>query len=279
MRYMGGLRKNMRWTYATFLIGSLSLAGIFPLAGFWSKDEILASAQGHAGLVPQLVFWMGMLAVFMTAFYMFRVVFMVFEGRYKGGASADPLADAHGTSDTPHESPPSMVWPMVVLAVFAVLAGFAVNPVFDLGVVPEHWLVHDFLHSEAEDFNVVIAAASTVTAVAGIVLAYLMYQRRRILPEQVASTFRPLYVLFSRKYYIDDLYENVVTIRVFYRGVAQTLDWVDRSVIDGAVRLVDKVGRNAGRGIAQIQTGQVQGYGMVVSFGVLAIIAAYLLIR
>ncbi len=279
MRYMGGLRKNMRWTYSTFLIGSLSLAGIFPLAGFWSKDEILASAQGHAGLVPQLVFWMGMLAVFMTAFYMFRVVFMVFEGRYKGGASADPHVDAHATSDTPHESPPSMVWPMVILAVFAVLAGFAANPIFDLGVIPEHWLVHDFLHGEAEDFNVVIAAASTVIAVAGIVLAHLMYQRRRILPEQVASTFRPLYVLFSRKYYIDDLYESVITIRVFYRGVAQTLDWVDRSVIDGAVRLIDKVGRNAGRGIAQIQTGQVQGYGMVVSFGVLAIIAAYLLIR
>ena len=279
MRYMGGLRKHMRWTYAVFLIGSLSLAGIFPLAGFWSKDEILASALGHGGVVPQLVFWMGMIAVFMTAFYMFRVVFMVFEGPYKGGASADPDAHAHAPSTRPHDSPPSMVWPMAILAVFAVFAGFVANPIFDLGPIPEHWLVHDFLHAEAEEFNIVVAAVSTLIAVAGIALAYLMYYRRLTLPEQVASTFRPLYVLFSRKYYLDDLYERVITIHVFYRVVAQSLDWIDRSVIDGAVRLVDKVGRNTGRGIAQLQTGQVQGYGMVVSLGVLAVIGAYLLFR
>ena len=90
MRYMGGLRKVMPWTYVTFLIGGLSLAGIFPLAGFWSKDEILAHAFGNSEPISQLVFWLALITVFMTAFYMFRVLFMTFEGEYKGGADADP---------------------------------------------------------------------------------------------------------------------------------------------------------------------------------------------
>jgi NADH-quinone oxidoreductase subunit L len=111
MRKMGGLRKIMPWTYATFLIASLSIAGIWPLAGFWSKDEILASALEN----QPVLFYLAMITVFMTAFYMFRVVFMTFGGSYRGG---DP--EAHGK---PHESPPVMVMPMVVLAILAVVSG------------------------------------------------------------------------------------------------------------------------------------------------------------
>ncbi len=279
MRYMGGLRGHMRWTYITFLIGSLSLAGIFPLAGFWSKDEILASAQGQGGAIPQVVFLLAVIAVFMTAFYMFRALFMVFEGEYKGGADADPEAESHGPSDHPHESPHSMIVPMGVLAVLAVVAGLLASPIVELGPIPKHWLVHDFLHSDSADFNILIAAGSTVLALSGILLAYLMYLRRQISAEQVGSVFQTLYVLFSRKYYFDELYEGVITVRLFYRGVVRALDWADRSIVDGAVRLVDQFGRNVGRGIAQAQTGQVQGYGMAVSVGVLAIIGAYLLFK
>ncbi|MDE2718790.1 MAG: NADH-quinone oxidoreductase subunit L, partial [Chloroflexota bacterium] len=279
MRYMGGLRGHMRWTYITFLIGSLSLAGIFPLAGFWSKDEILTFAIGQDGAVSLVVFLLAVVAVFMTAFYMFRALFMVFEGEYKGGADADPEAESHGPSDHPHESPYSMIGPMAILAVLAVVAGLLASPIVDLGPIPKHWLVHDFLHSDGADFNILIAAGSTVLALAGITLAYLMYQSHQISAEQVGSWFRPLYVLFSRKYYVDELYEGVVTVRLFYRIVARALDWFDRSIVDGAVRLVDQFGRNVGRGIAQAQTGQVQGYGMAVSVGVLAILGAYLLFK
>ncbi len=279
MRYMGGLRGHLRWTYATFLIGSLSLAGIFPLAGFWSKDEILASAFGQSGEVAQIVFWLAVLAVFMTAFYMFRAVFMVFEGEYKGGADADPETESHDSSERPHESPASMVGPMVVLAMLAIAAGLLASPIVDLGPIPKHWLVHDFLHSEAGDFNIAIAVGSTALALLGILLAYLMYCRRQISPERIASAFRPLYTLFSRKYYLDELYEGIVTVRLFYGKVARALDWADRQVIDGAVKLIDQFGRTAGKGIAQAQTGQVQGYGMAVSIGALAIIGAYLLFR
>ncbi len=279
MRYMGGLRPHMRWTYITFLIGSLSLAGIFPLAGFWSKDEILAFAFGQEGTVSTVVFLLAVIAVFMTAFYMFRALFMVFEGKYKGGADADPEAESHGSSDHPHESPVSMVGPMVILAALAVVAGVLASPIVNLGPIPKHWLVHDFLHSDGADFNILIAAGSTVLALAGILLAYLMYLGRQISAERVGSALNPLYLLFSRKYYFDELYEGVVTVRLFYRIVARALDWFDRSIVDGAVRLVDQFGRNVGRGIAQVQTGQVQGYGMAVSVGVLAIIGAYLLFR
>ncbi len=112
MRLMGGLRKVMPWTYATFLIASLSLAGIWPLSGFWSKDEILA-----ASLQSQpILFALAMITVFMTAFYMFRVVFLTFGGEYRGGSP-----EAHSK---PHESPSVMVMPMVVLAILAVVSGF-----------------------------------------------------------------------------------------------------------------------------------------------------------
>ena len=279
MRYMGGLRGHMRWTYITFLIGSLSLAGIFPLAGFWSKDEILTFTFGQGGAISLVVFLLAVIAVFMTAFYMFRALFMVFEGEYRGGADADPEAESHGPSDHPHESPYSIIGPMGILAVLAVVAGLLASPIVDLGPIPKHWLVHDFLHSDGADFNILIAVGSTLLALAGILLAYLMYQSHQISAEQVGSWFRPLYVLFSRKYYFDELYEGVVTVRLFYRVVARALDWADRSIVDGAVRLVDQFGRNVGRGIAQAQTGQVQGYGMAVSVGVLAILGAYLLFK
>ena len=103
MRYMGGLRLSMPWTYATFLVGALSLAGIFPLAGFWSKDEILLGAFHSSSAVGQLVFWLALAAVFMTAFYMFRALFMTFGGEFRGGSDADPNADPHG------EVPPGRV--------------------------------------------------------------------------------------------------------------------------------------------------------------------------
>ena len=96
MRYMGGLRKVMPWTYATFMIGSLSLAGVFPLAGFWSKDAILGHAWSGGGGVSQLVFWLALATVFMTALYMFRALFMTFEGDFRGGGEAEPEGEPEG---------------------------------------------------------------------------------------------------------------------------------------------------------------------------------------
>ena len=275
MRYMGGLRKAMPWTYGTFMIGALSLSGIFPLAGFWSKDEILAHAWAGTGSVSTLVFWLAIVAVFMTAFYMFRALFMTFHGDFRGGAEADPNAEPHGA---PHlaESPAVMVWPLVVLGIASVLAGFVVNPTLDLGAIPAHWLTA-FLGEASKEFNVAVAGASTIVAVAGIGLAYVMYQTKQLSAERVGAAMRPVYTLLSRKYYFDELYEWVVTTMVVYRGLARFLDWVDKSVVDGAVRFIDRIGRNVGWGIAQLQTGQLQGYGVAMSIGILAIFGIYIL--
>ena len=277
MRYMGGLRASMPWTYATFLIGALSLAGIFPLAGFWSKDEILLGAFHSSGAVGQMVFWLALAAVFMTAFYMFRALFMTFGGEFRGGSDADPEADAHGEVHL-GEPPAVMVLPLVVLAIPAIAAGFLVNPIVDIGIVPVHWLSY-FLHAKTEDPSIIIALGSTAAAVAGIILAYLMYSLRKPAPEQVGRRAGPAYVLLARKYYFDELYETLLTGRVFYEGAARLLDWVDKSIVDGAVRLVGSLGRNVGRAMAHVQTGQLQGYGIVVSVGVIAIFAVVLFLR
>ena len=184
MRYMGGLRKVMPWTYITFLVGSLSLAGIFPLAGFWSKDEVLGHAFGKGDLVSSIVFWMALIAVFMTAFYMFRALFMTFEGEFKGGSEADHEAQAHGPVHLA-ESPAVMVIPLVILGIPAIVAGFLANSTIDIGIVPVHWLTHFLDQNPAvnvavEAFNVPLAIISNALALAGIITAsaqelYLCY--------------------------------------------------------------------------------------------------------
>ena len=284
MRYMGGLRKVMPWTYVTFIIGALSIAGIFPLAGFWSKDEILADAWRHAGGVSQVVFWLGLAAVFMTAFYMFRVVFMTFGGEFRGGADAEPGAEAHGDGGV-HlvDSPAVMVVPLVVLAFAAVVAGFLVNPTVDLGMVPIHWL-SEFLGQglvevETPHFNFAIAAVSSVLALAGIALAYVMYSARRESSERMTDALRPFHILLLNKYYFDEFYENYVTRKAFYGWTAGFLDWADKAIVDGFARMLGYLGRNVGGVMAHAQTGQLQGYGVVGSLGVLAIVAVFFFLR
>ena len=283
MRYMGGLRKVMPWTYATFLIGSLSLAGIFPLAGFWSKDEILTHSFTNGDPVSITVFALALIAAFMTAFYMFRAVFMTFEGEYNGGAANDPDAHPHGE---PHlaESPKPMVWPLAILAVPAIGAGILVNPVIDLGVIPSHWLAHflDYnpaVYVKAESFNIVIAAISSAVAVLGIALAYLIYGRRAISAETLGNALRPVHTLLYRKYYMDELYETLIVKRLFYGWLAYGLDWVDRSVVDKIVYFCGWLGANTGTAIRQTQTGQLQAYAMGISVGILIIFAFFLFIR
>ena len=280
MRYMGGLRVAMPKTYLTFLIGSLSLAGIVPLAGFWSKDEILSHAFSGGSTISSIVFALALIAAFMTAFYMFRAVFMTFHGNFKGGADRDP--DAH--SEHPihlEESPATMTWPLIILAVPAVVAGFLANSIFDLGIIPAHWMTHfldynPFVHVESTTFNIAIAGLSTVMALLGIGLAYLMYIARAISPEGMGRAFRPIHTLLYRKYFMDELYEDVIVRGVFYKGIAYALDWVDKSVVDKITNFCGWLGANTGTAIRQVQTGQLQAYGMSISVGILIIFAIFL---
>jgi len=282
MRYMGGLRRLMPWTYGAVMIGGLSLSGIFPMAGFWSKDEILNHAWHSSSLVSDVVFWLALIAAFLTAFYMFRAVFMTFEGEYKGGAKSDP--DIESSDEiTPHESPKVMVIPLVVLAIATLIVGWLINPLTNIGSIPIHWFA-EFIHvgdghEKVLEFNKVLAVISSLIAVSGILLAYLIYVSKFGIFKSFQKKTNGVYKLLASKYYFDEFYEDIVTKQIFYSRVAAYLDLVDKSFIDGIVRTIDRVSRNIGRLIAQLQTGQLQGYGVVTSFGVLLLFGIYLIFR
>jgi NADH-quinone oxidoreductase subunit L len=268
MRQMGGLRKVMPWTFTTFLIGSLSLAGIWPLAGFWSKDEILASAQ-H---IPVL-FWLAMITVFMTAFYMFRAIFLTFTGTYRGGAPSE-----HGSSDShhhgPHESAKVMVIPLVVLAVLSVCTGW-----LNIGGAFGGFMGHGEGHGEAAGFIESFFGVLThplplialLVALAGIALAYLMYGARKISAEAIGKAFKPLYTLFSRKYYFDELYEEVIVKNALYKGLFAFFAGFDSRVVDGTVNGLATGTMAAGRSFRKLQSGQLQVYIATMIIGIAAI--------
>jgi NADH-quinone oxidoreductase subunit L len=271
MRLMGGLRKAMPWTYATFLIGSLSLAGIWPLSGFWSKDEILAEALEANPVLFALV----IITVFMTAFYIFRVIFLTFTGEYRGGAH-----DEHGHAHSHlHESPPVMVFPMLVLAVLAVVSGAwnitgGFNAFMGEGETQGFFqgLFGIFTHSA-------LPALALLVALLGIFLAYAVYGAKWLSAESIGRAFRPLYTLFSHKYYLDDLYENIIVRKLLLRGLFAGLQKVDTVGVDGAVNGAARSTKFFGRVAGYLQNGQVQVYALAIGIGVIAIILAVLFTR
>ena len=299
MRYMGGLRKHMPWTYATFLIAALSISGIFPLAGFWSKDEILAGAFNNGGDVGSIVFIMAIAAAFMTSFYMFRALFMTFHGEFRGGAEAEHAGqqsdhdlhlaeqDAHVGEHAVHlgESPRVMVLPMLILGVPSVVSGFLGNPLnaaWGLGIVPAHWFAHlmgyvDLVNVEPAKFDITIASGSTIVALAGIGLAALMYQAGRVKPEAVGAALKPAYAAAYDKYHFDQVYEDWITRKGFYSVLAGGTDWIDKNIVDKIGDGIGFLGRNFGRLVATLETGQVQAYGIGISAGVLFILIGFLI--
>ncbi len=291
MSDMGGLRKRMPTTFWTFIVGSLALAGIFPLAGFWSKDEILLGAQ--RGGYPAF-FWVGLVGAFMTAAYMTRACYLVFWGEYRG--------EGH-----PHEAPATMAWPLRILAVGSIAAGwlsafgfhgFPSWVSFEVeGVTRE--VVHEFA------FSVPYAAASLAVAFIGIGVA-AGYYFRDLGPHGLtrrSSAARAGYHFLEEKYFLDRLYINGI-IRSIQYPVARAAYWINQNVIDGVVngagfvsrmaagfvynivdqKIVDGVVNGAGftaeesGGILRyIQTGRVQQYAAVL-FGAAALFALILVL-
>jgi NADH-quinone oxidoreductase subunit L len=286
MRHMGGLRAWMPVTYGVMLVGGLALAGVFPLAGFWSKDEVLTIAWegAHAGSlgVAQAAFWLGLAAAALTAFYVARMLLLTFHGSFRGGIESVPhaerLPDEAHLHVHRHESEPAMLVPMLVLAVLAVGAGLVANAPFDLGIVPAHWFAH-LLGEEAPHFNWGIAIASTLTALGGLGLAVLVYGTRTISFDGAPGWWHALGRLLTARYHMDALYETLVVRRLLHRGLFLASDWADRRIVDGVVDLAGWTGRNGGRALSQLQTGQAQAYGLALSTGVMVILLLYLLGR
>jgi NADH-quinone oxidoreductase subunit L len=306
MRYMGGLWRRMPLTYALVLIGGLSLVGIIPLAGFWSKDEILSAAwsDGWHGGGPAAL-WAGKLTlvflltgVLLTAFYTFRMIYMTFHGEFRGGAEQE-RADlaAEGQPDTGHlgevhlaESPIFMWFPMVLLGVAVVFSGYLLNPQWvEVFGIPKHWITEFLIeglkstplggvvHLEVPAFNRWMVAASTVIALAGIGLASVLYLRRSAANKDPLESIKPVHTLLSRKYFLDELYEDVIVRRSFHNGIARVVDWVDRVVVDGVVDAIGLISRNLGPNfISRFQTGEVQAYGIALTLGSLLILLGFL---
>ena len=224
MSDMGGLKKHMPTTYATFVIGSLALAGIPPLAGFWSKDEILTEAYraGTAGVahgtpvVGFIVYGAGIVTAFLTAFYMSRAVHLTFEGEYRGKAH-------------PHESPPPMTTPLVILAALSCVAGFAGIPGWQKGF--GSWV------AVGGETHVPSASIPLILISIGVAVGGILVGRRLYAPAPARDPLERLgffYRVLQRKFYIDDFYMAAI-VHPVRDGVSRAMYWVNQNVIDGLV--------------------------------------------
>ncbi|SEM79520.1 NADH-quinone oxidoreductase subunit L [Lihuaxuella thermophila] len=252
IRKMGGLWKQHRWLGIWFLTGCLAIAGIPPFSGFFSKDEILMSvyADGRQGL-----FSVAVIAAFFTAFYMFRLFFMVFSGSYRGEQKIEGI-------------PRVMMIPIIVLAVLSTVAGFANTP----GRLLEHWLVtgsgvaSDSLHHAPGWIPVLAIAVSLL----GIGLAYVMYGRKRLAPEAVVKAVPWVYQLVYRKYYIDELYQMIIVLPL--KAFGWFLHGWDRFIVGGLVHLSAWFVSFLGSVGSRIQNGQAQTYALVSLIGLILLI-------
>jgi len=280
MRKMGGLARFMPVTFLTTTVAGLALVGVFPLAGFWSKDEILIEAWAE----KPLIFWTALAGVFLTAVYVGRMLFLTFGGEYKGG-EAPSTGSPSGASESakrtgqaePHESPWVMLLPLVVLATLAATVGF-VNITGGLSDVLEGWLpeeTHELV--AAGGFVLWISVASVAVGLAGLGLAWAIYSRKAIRAEEVSAALEPVQVLLDRKYYLDELYESVILKGVIMRGAASALHAWDRYVIDGLVNGLASLMRLSSEKVRLAQAGQAQIYGAAIFIGVVATIAGVLI--
>ncbi len=298
MRNMGGLRTKMKATFWVYLIGALALAGIFPLAGFWSKDEILVESNL---LVPG-VFVLLTITAFLTAFYMGRQIFLVFFGEARSPAA-----------EHSKESPPIITVPLFILAGLAVVAGMLNLPKLHTFTT---WLEHTSEFFHPGEFVFWIALLSTLLALAAIGLAYWLYIRRYAALQRLPVAQRPddplrsilngIFTLLHNKYWIDELYAAVIVnpYVALSKFLADTIDWrfwhdwfhdqviarlfrgfsrllaepVDLGVIDGAANGLATVTQGLARALRRLQTGYVRNYALSIFLGVILILG-YLILR
>ena len=267
MRKMGGLRKHMPITFWTFLIGSAANAGIFPLAGFWSKDEIIVGAWISDSGFGKFAAIMGLFAAFLTALYMFRLVFRVFFGEENFDDGVHP-----------HESGAWMAVPLVILAVASVFVGF-------VGFPPEKGAFHDFLHHAFEHVHAhevsltmtwTFGIVSTAVALSGVAVAYVTYMRKSISTDELAARFNGLYKFLLNKWYVDEFFMAAVVNPM--KDISNFL-WkiVDVKIIDGVVNGIGLGVVGASGRLRKLQTGLVANYALEIVIGIVVLLGVSLL--
>lgn len=283
MRLMGGLRKYMPVTAFTFLIGTIAISGLPPFAGFWSKDEILASAFEH----HPILWGVGYLTAGITAFYMFRMYFTTFEGEFRGQdqklmaevkAENDPehlyqshQEDHHG--HTPHESPWSMTLPLVILAVPSMAIGLVGTPLGNYFEYFIHPVTETIAEVPVEGFTpefLLMAGSSIGISLIGISLAILMYLQGKISETKVFGAVPKLYNFSKNKWYLDELYNSLFVIGS--RRLARQVLEVDAKIVDGIVNLAGFATVVTGEGLKYLESGKVQFYALIIFVGVLGLV-------
>lgn len=269
MNDMGGLRKKMPMTHLTFMIGAFSLVGIFPLAGFWSKDEILAYALDANTGISVIVFILGMTAAIATACYVTRMMWMTF---WK--PESQNIIDR---SNSVHESPNLMLIPLYILSFASIGIGFLLNPPISLGVFDKHWF-NSFLDSHAHppEFNFILALSLLIIALITIGITLLLYKKPEYKIGNV-GIIKSIYFFISNKYYFDYLYEKIIVNKIFYGIICKFTDWFDKNIADGIGSLTSRVTVQFGMVLGLIQTGQTQLYAIFLVIGFLSFILWHLL--
>jgi NADH-quinone oxidoreductase subunit L len=280
MRKMGGLKTYIPITFTTMLIATLAISGIPPLAGFWSKDEILWKAYQASW-----VYWLiGAITALITSFYMFRLLFMTFWGDYKGiqiddhgHAHAAPEHEGHGHGE-PHESPMVMLVPLIILAVLSAVGGFVgIHNGF------EHFLEPVFgsefpktITESSGSTEWLLMGISVLFAFTGLVLAYVLYVSRPYLPDKIAASMNGFYDLVLNKYYVDEIYAKIF-VKPLVDGSTKIL-WqgVDRKVIDDTVNNAADGARHVSDEVRHMQSGNVRSYAGWIASGA-AVVIAYMI--
>ncbi len=273
MPKMGGLNKKIRWTYYTMLTATLAIAGIPPLAGFFSKDSILFEAFRREGGWHSL-YAFGLLTALLTSFYMFRLIFLTFSGRARYDEKKVHV----------HESPWSMLGPLVVLAILSVIGGWLALPTFYGGsdyfanfLAPVFGGAQEaadvVTEAAAHQLELILAGVAFGTALLGIAIAYWLYLKNPRKPDDLAKSMRPAYTTLLNKYYVDELYAFLVVRPLLWLSTNVFWKAADVAGIDGTVNGIAHGAAAIGDGVRHSQSGNTRSYAMWVVVGAIVVLA------
>jgi len=292
IRRMGGLRDKLQITFWSFVIAALAISGIPPLAGFWSKDEILSSmlaqATGGGGRLFYVLWGIGVIIAGLTAFYIFRLVFGIFMGTYRGtgqashaqdeGVDEEPSRRTTGGHSTIHEAPGIMTIPLIILAILSVIGGFVGS--FAIFGLPGWHPFANFLMPVFADVSTLKEAPlsvqwistglSVILGLLGILVAWRLYGRGF----QYKENKNPLYQLVFHKYYVDEILSAVIVQPILWFGRVATR-WLEGGALDGGSRGVAFLLRGISAGLRRLQTGYMRNYALAILIGVVLIILYY----